>query len=333
MTKASTQPLILSNPWDARARHAAVPTGGAARPNAAKEPRTAHATAVGDHMGTDALPPAMHERFARSLNATDLARAFAARVLDKHDRCMIFRHRLADQFPGASSVVHGFDLPEHHDYTKMIEFMDTGRWPRGTSSELVQLYPRLLRPLLDHADAAWKQAIHAQFTEAGIDATQLPSRTAASVEHSAEVVCDAIRMAHLEGARTLRLEGHVWLPSLPPHLTSLRPLQELTLEGMDSVSALPENLGHLKNLETLQLVNMTQLRALPESFAALHKLKSFAVLGHKLAHPFKLPEMLGAMPALRHIDVGTSRLPRPTWLPQSVHYEKAMLPPEHGTLP
>ena len=323
MTKPSTQPLILSNPWNARAHASAVPAEGTTRAGATGAPRAAEGRVVGDRFNADALPPAMHQRFAQSLSATELSRAFSARVLDKHDRCMIFRHRLADQFPDTSSLVHDFDLPEHHDYTKMIEFMDTGRWPRGTATELVQLYPRLIRPLLEHADAAWKKQVHAEVAAAcGNMAPDMRENVANQVERSATILCDAISVAHLQGARKLHFRGQPLLLSLPPHLTSLRQLQELTLTEMGSISKLPDGLDKLKNLESLQLVNMTALRVLPESFGALHKLKSFTALGSKLYRPFKLPEMLGSMPALRHIDVGDSELPRPTWLPENVRYEQ-----------
>jgi hypothetical protein len=181
-------------------------------------------------------------------------------------------------------------LPEHHDYTKMLEFMDTGRWPRATPTPLVQLYPRLICSLLDQADATWKKQVHAESAKAhanmGPDSREMLST---QVERAASVLCDAIRVAHLEGARTLQLFGQPILLSLPAHLTSLRQLQNLTLSNM-GINALPQDMGKLRNLEHLTLIDMPSLHALPEGINELPNLKSLTAAGAKLSRPFKLPD-------------------------------------------
>ncbi len=293
MTKATTQSLNLTNPWDAQPRHssaAPMATPGATSQSA---PLAARAK-VSDHFNTDPLPTEMHQRLARTSNPKELARAFAARILDTHDRCMIFRHRLADQFPEAASLVNGFDLPEHHDYTKMLEFMDNGRWPKGTSNELVQLYPRLIHPMLTHLDAAWKAQAHHEAADVSQKQGLDPSSHSSHIEQSVGVVCDAIHLAHLQGARALHLSGHPALLSLPPHLASLRQLQHLTLSHL-GIHTLPHSLGQLKHLESLRLHDLASLEAVPESLGELPSLKQVVISGTSPQATLKLPASLARL--------------------------------------
>ena len=204
---------------------------------------------------------------------------------------MIFRHRLADQFSEAAGIAGGFDLPEHHDYTKLLEFMDTGRWPKGTSNELVRLYPQLIHPMLEHMDAAWKVHAHKEGLVASQTQGLEPSVHLAQVEHSAGVVCDAIRLAHLQGARALHLSGHPALLSLPAHLASLRQLQHLTLSNLGT-RTLPDSLGQLKHLASLRLHDLGSLDALPESLGDLPSLKELVISGSSPRPSMKIPASL-----------------------------------------
>ncbi len=322
MTKTPAHTLHLTNPWDSHTRNPPSPTSVPTRAPAGGAQVGQPPAVVSDHFGADTLPAEMHQRLARTLNPKELARAFAARVLDQHDRCMIFRHHLTDQFPQARAMTAGFDLPEHHDYAKLLEFMETGRWPKGTSNELVQLYPRLMGPVLTHMDATYQGQVHAEIAADCQKHGFAPAiHMLTQVDREITVACDAIRLAHLQGARSLHLSGHLLLMSLPPHLTSLQQLQQLTFSRLGT-RALPQDLGKLKNLESLSMINMQSLRTLPDGVGDLQKLKTLTI-GGSLAHPrFVLPESLATLPALQLVDVGTLESPRPAWLPKHVQYRQ-----------
>jgi len=108
-------------------------------------------------------------------------------------------------------------------------------------------------------------------------------------------------IGRLHNLKTLTLRHVKNLTSLPEEIGDLVSLNKLDLD-YSGITSLPPSIGRLHNLEELSLRYVKDLTSLPEEIGNFTKLKMLALGGSGISLLSSMPDFMGRMKSLMHIE-------------------------------